>query len=285
MLTKTNIVSLTRIDASGNANPADPALTPLVDADFDAELALLGYSRSFAWFGRTAVGSILMPVGDLDGEVLDRRDSNRGFGDPVLQLGLNLVGAPAMKNMPDLLRFEPDVTVDLVLDLAVPIGEYDEGSPTNIGQNRWYGRVGVPIMFSLGDWVPGRRTTLELLPAVWLFGDNDDFVGQRMENDPMLQLESHLTRDFTEAFWGSLDAVWYHGAESTIGSLSGDELNDVGVGFTLGYQINDNMLLTMGDTVTTEDGRGDLDLRVFRVNLVFGWHRLLEGIRRLEGGG
>ena len=114
------------------------------------------------------------------------------------------------------------------------------------------------------------------------FEDNDDFLGDNLENEPLFQLEAHLTRDFTETFWGSFDAVWYQGAESTIAGLSGAELNDVGVGFTLGYKINDNLFLTAGYTVTTDDGPGDLDLGAFRINLIHGWHKLLEGIDRLK---
>ncbi len=288
MLTETNLFSLTYISASGNTNPVDPAHTIVPGADFDADLLLVGYSRSFSLFGRTAVGSIVVPVGDLGGEVggflFSLKDSARGFGDPILQLDVNLIGAPAMKNVPDLLRYEPDFTVDLVFTLAIPIGEYDDNSLANIGQNRWYGRVGVPIMISLGDWVPGSRTTLEFLPAVWFFGDNDDLLGQTVENDPLFQFESHLTRDFTETFWGSLDVVWYYGGKSTIGGLSGEALNEVGVGFTFGYQINDNLMLTAGYTATIDDGREDLDLGAFRINLVYGWHQLIEGINRLEEG-
>jgi len=37
---------------------------------------------------------------------------------------------------------------------------------------------------------------------VWLFGTNDDYVGQTLKTDPMFQLDAHLTRDFTETFWG-----------------------------------------------------------------------------------
>lgn len=284
MLTGTNVISLTYMHASGNANPLDPAHTIVPGADFSADLVLVGYSRSFSLFDRTAVGSLLLPVGELDGETtgpMSLSDSARGFGDPVLQLDMNLFGAPAMQNMPDLLRFEPTFTLDLVFTLSIPIGEYDEDSPANIGQNRWFGRVGLPVMINLGDWVPGHRTTLEFLPAVWFFEDNDDFLGQTMETDPLFQLEAHLTRDFTEGLWGSLDAVYYLGGESTIGGLSGEELSELGVGFTLGYQINRNLMLTAGYTATVDDGMDDLDLGVFRINLIYGWHQLLEGIDRL----
>ena len=284
MLTGTNLVNLTYLNASGNVNPLDPAHTVLPGADFETNIALVGYSRSFSFFGRTALGSLLVPVGDLNGGVsglFSAQDSARGFGDPMLQLDLNLFGAPAMRRMPELLRYEPGFTVDLVLDLGIPIGEYDKDSPTNIGQNRWYGRVGAPVTINLRDWVPGRRTTLEFVPAVWLFEDNDDFLGLTVETDPMLQLEAHLTHDFTETFWGSLDAVYYTGGKATIGGLPGEKLDDLGLGFTLGYTISDNLMLTAGYTATLDDGPGDLDLGVFRVNLVYGWHQLLEGIGRL----
>jgi hypothetical protein len=152
----------------------------------------------------------------------------------------------------------------------------------NLGQNRWYGRVGIPIVWQLGAWVPGRRTTLEFLPAVWLFGDNDDYVGQTMETDPMFQLDAHLTRDFTEHFWGSLDGAWYSGGKPTIDGVSGKKLSNVGLGFTLGYNINDNLNLTFSYKSTIDDDDpDDLRMDMFMVSLVYGWHPLLEGARRL----
>lgn len=283
MLTKTNLFSLTNLNSTGNSYIGDPTFGVVPDANFDAELTMVGYSRSFSLRGRTAVGSILVPVGNLQGEFPGpSASSTRGFGDPILQLDINLIGTPAMENLPGLMRYEPEFTVDLVMDLAFPIGEYDGTTLTNIGQNRWYGRLGVPIMKNLCDWVPGRRRTFEILPAVWFFGDNDEFLGQTLENDVLFQLDAHLTQDFTETFWGSLDLIWYEGAQPTIGGLPSGGLNELGLGFTLGYQINDNLLLTAGYTATLEDGPGDLDLGVFRLNLVYGWHKLLEGIDRLE---
>lgn len=67
MLTNTNVLSLTFMHASGNTNPLDPAHGIVPGADFEADLLLAGYSRSFSLFGGTAVGSILLPVGGLDG--------------------------------------------------------------------------------------------------------------------------------------------------------------------------------------------------------------------------
>ena len=133
--------------------------------------------------------------------------------------------------------------------------------------------------------MPGRRTTLEFLPAVWFFGTNDDYVGQTMKTDPMFQLDAHLTRDFTERFWGALDAAWYTGGKATIDGVEGEELNNIGLGLTLGYQINDNLNLTFGYKSTiNDDAPEDLRMDGFMVTLVYGWHPLIEGMRRLKSG-
>jgi outer membrane protein assembly factor BamA len=100
----------------------------------------------------------------------------------------------------------------------------------------------------------------------------------------MFQLDAHLTRDFTEHFWGSLDAAWYNGGESSINGVAGEKLNNFGFGLTLGYQINDNLNLTFGYKSTVNDGApGDLRMDAFMVTFVYGWHPLLEGSRRLKG--
>jgi hypothetical protein len=131
--------------------------------------------------------------------------------------------------------------------------------------------------------VPGRRTTLEFLPAVWLFGTNDNYVGQKMTTDPMFQLDAHLTRDFTEHFWAALDGSWYTGGQASIDGVSGEKLNNLGIGFTAGYQINDNLGLTCGYKSTVNDGApGDLRMDRFMVSLVYGWHPLVEGAKRLK---
>jgi hypothetical protein len=120
---------------------------------------------------------------------------------------------------------------------------------------------------------------------VWLFGDNDDYVGQKMKTDPMYQLDAHLTRDLTEHFWGSLDASWYYGGKATINGVPGEKRNDFGVGLTLGYQISKNLNLTVSYKSTVNDNApGDLQMDVFMVSLVFGWHPVIEGMQRLKGG-
>jgi hypothetical protein len=62
-------------------------------------------------------------------------------------------------------------------------------------------------------------------------------------------------------------------------------LNNFGLGFTLGYRINDNLGLTVGYKSTVDDlAPQDLRMDNFTVSLVYGWHPLIEGTKRLKGG-
>lgn len=287
-LSDANAVPVIVNSVSGNSNPFDPAHIVAPGSSIDATVALAGYARTFAMFDRAAMAAILLPMGRISGDVTVAgrtfSQSTSGFGDPTLEFTINVLGPPAQKNIPDMLRYQPGFSVDLLADLAVPIGEYNSSQPLNLGQNRWYGRLGAPIVWQLGDWVPMRRTTLEFLPAVWFFGTNDNYVGQTLKTDPLFQLDAHLTRDFTERFWGSLDAVWYNGGRATINGVQGEKLNNIGVGLTLGYTINDNLNLTVGYKSTVNDNApGDLKMDAFMVTLVYGWHPMIQGMQRLKG--
>jgi hypothetical protein len=283
-----NAVPVLGMSLSGNTNPIDPAHTVLAGADVAATMAIGGYARVLPLFGRSALVAVLVPMGRISGDVtvgaVEFSQDASGFGDPLVELNINVIGPKPITNIPDLLRYEPGFSVDLIADVTIPIGEYDGEQPLNIGQNRWYGRVGAPIVWQLGAWVPGRRTTLEFLPSLWLYSNNDDFVGRTLETDPMFQLEGHATRDLVEGLWAALDGTWVTGGKSTIDGVEGENLNNVGVGATLGYHINDNLQLTTGYMATINDSDPD-DLRLdgFKISLVYGWHPLIEGMGRLGG--
>ena len=274
---------------SGNTNPFDPSHSVVPGANFSATMAMAGVAHTFSLSNRAASLAVIAPMGRISGEVtagvLTLTQQAGGFGDPMIEFDINILGPRAQKSIPDAMRYEPGFSIDLLADLAVPIGKYDSSQALNIGLNRWYGRVAMPVILQLGPWVPGRRTTLEFLPSLWLFGDNTDYVGgQTLETDPAFQLEAHLTRDFTEKFWGSLEAVWYVGGKASVNGVSGESLNNVGLGFMVGYTINDNLGLRFGYKSTVNDrAPEDLRMDVFTVSLVFGWHPIIEGSRRLRG--
>jgi hypothetical protein len=286
-LSDANAVPMIFQSLSGNANPIDPAHVVSANANIDANVLIAGYAKMLPLFDRTLTLAVLEPMGRISSSTtvaghVSPQDAN-GFGDPMAEVGYNLIGPKALRTIPDLLRYEPKFSLNVIVDIAFPIGNYDSGQPLNLGQNRWYGRVGAPIVWQLGPWVPGRRTTLEVLPSVWSFTDNTDYMGKTLSTDPMYELEAHLTRDLTETFWGSLDSTWFLGGKSSVDGSSGDSLHNFGVGFTLGYQITDNLSLTAGYMATVNDNKpNDLKMDGFRISITYGWHKIVEGQKRLK---
>jgi len=281
-----NAVPVIVMSGTGNSNPLDPSNLFDPSASLSADVAIAGYAKMFPVWNKSAMLAVLMPMGRIEGEFLAGREASSGFGDPMVEFNINLIGPPPIMNLPDMLRYEPGFSMDLVVDLAFPLGQYDNTQSLNLGQNRWYGRVGTPIVWQLGPWIPDRRMTLEIFPSVWFFGDNDDFVGRNLSSEPTFELEAHLTRNFTSRFWGSLDATYVSSGDATIASMTTSGSDMTLVGYTLGYQINDSMQLTIGykSTLNNDTASDDLRMSTFMISLTTGWHRLLEGAGRLSGG-
>jgi hypothetical protein len=288
----TEAVPIIYESVTGNTNPFDPAQTEIPAANgvsFDATMTLSGYVKFFPLFDRSVMALMVVPMGHVSGDVTVAgktvTQSSNGFGDPMIEFDINVIGPPAQRTIPDGVFYEPGFSLDLLADLFLPLGEYDDKQVLNLGQNRWYGRLGAPIIWQLGPWVPGRRATLELLPAVYLFGANDDYnSGNTLRTDPKYQLDAHLTRDLMDHAWASLDATWYKGAQAYInGTKVGSKVDIFGCGLTLGYHVNDNASLTVGYKSTIDSSNpGNLRMDVFMVTLVIGWHPIIEGSKRLK---
>jgi hypothetical protein len=87
-----------------------------------------------------------------------------------------------------------------------------------------------------------------------------------------------------ERLWASIDAVGFFGGAATIDTTQGSSLSNFGIGGTLGIQVNDNMQVAVAYNSTINDSAPeDLKMDSFRVTLTYGWHALMEGMRRLKG--
>ncbi len=292
----TNAIPVIAMSTSGNTSPLDPSYRPDPSASVGADIAIAGFAKMMPIGNKAGMLAVLVPMGRINGDVTRGgsliRESSSGYGDAMIEFNMNLIGPPPIMNLPDMLRYEPGFSMDLIVDVAMPTGQYDNTQSLNLGLNRWYGRIGTPIVWQLGPWIPDRRTTLEFFPSVWFFGDNDDLLGQNLQSDPTFELEAHLTRNFTSVLWGSLDATYIESGDATISSMTapfpsttapGSDM--LTAGFTLGYQINDSMQLTFGykSTLNNDAGSNDLQLSTFSISFIAGWHRLIEGANRLSG--
>ena len=100
----------------------------------------------------------------------------------------------------------------------------------------------------------------------------------------MYQVEGHRTCDFMERLWGSFDLISYSGGQATIDGVEGSELSNLGMGGTLGYQVNENLQLTVSYSSSVNDKNPEeLKMDGFCFTNLCGWHPLIEGMRRLSG--
>ena len=109
-------------------------------------------------------------------------------------------------------------------------------------------------------------------------------MGQKLENDPIVQIEAHLTHDFTPGFFGSLDLLYRAGFESEINGIDvGEELDIGNLGFTLNYHVTDNVTMRTGFS-SNVFGDDDLDNSMLRIQFVYGWHPSVEDDKKMKGG-
>jgi hypothetical protein len=207
---------------------------PVSGVDSRITTGIVGYFETFELAGRTAnlVLELLYAKGTTDGLLFGapaRRDFS-GFGDLSVTLGVNLLGAPSMtvEGFRDF-RANPRPLLATSVKVVVPSGKYERGRLINVSGHRWATKL------ELGYVLPMRkRWLLELEAGVWVFGDDDDFVLGRREQDPILAAEAHLVRRFRPGLWGSLELNYYTGGRTTIaGEHRADLQRNARVGGTL----------------------------------------------------
>ena len=198
----------------------DPSL-PIEDAHLAQSTSLLAWSRSFGLLGRLAKVDVIAPYASLSGsarvagEKIERDVS--GLGDPRLRLTWIFHGAPALsskewKPRPD------DFVAGASVQVIAPAGQYDDDRVVNLGTNRWAVKPELGISKA---WGP---VSLELSSAVTFFQDNDDFLGQTREQDPLYAFQTHLVYSFRRGLWLALDGTYYTGGSTRVGGLRNDDL-------------------------------------------------------------
>jgi len=233
-------------------------------AEFKTNVAALMYTRAISVGGNLGSVSVIVPGAKVDaslGNLSALQGESSGLGDITVMGVMSLMGAPAYAKE-EFASYVPETIVDLLLAVTAPTGEYDKDKIINLGTNRWSVRVGAPIMhfFSTG---PGNSTTLEVQPSVTFFTDNDDVS---LEQDPMYRLEAHVTHDFSMMLWGSVDAIYTTGGETTINGIEKDNSQrSLGLGVSLGAFFSPTVGMTLSYGEIVSNNEHSQDGRSFRV--------------------
>jgi len=297
----TNIVSVQYLNLHLLASDSlqfDPTSYIYPAADVSADIFLASFARHMTLFNRPTVVSANVVAGSVHVDFDTSRtppaflppgvvpstsfsQATSGYADPAIQIDMNLFGTPPLNAGFDLLNYEPKWTLDVAVMLGIPVGEYDSDKVVNLGLNRTYGRIAFPFKYHFGVFAPGYMRSLEIIPSVWLFGENDDYVGQKLDNDPLWQLEAHWTQDFTRHFYGSIDLLYRKGFQSKFNGIDvGDDLEVGDIGFTLNYQVTDNLTLRTSYS-SNVFGNNKIDNSLIRFQIVYGWNQAMQNLMKL----
>ena len=297
----TNVMSVQYLNMDLQASDTvafDPAHYIYPNADVEADILIASWARHMTLFDRPSIlsanligGSVdadfdttttppeFLPPGVVPGTSVGQSAS--GYADPSVQLDMNLLGTPALPAVFSYMNYEPTWTLDAAFMLGVPLGQYDDDRVVNLGLNRFYGRVAFPFKYHFRVFTPGYMSSLEVVPSVWLFSENDDFLGQKLKNDPMWQIEAHWTHDFTRHFFGSLDLLYRNGFQSEIDGVDlGSDIEIGDLGFTLNFSVNDNVTIRTSFS-SNVFGDSDIDTSMIRLQFVYAWDRAIENIKKL----
>jgi hypothetical protein len=256
----TNVFVLSYQHSSGDI-VVDPSL-PVTGVDSDIDYLQLSYQRTFSLRDRTATLQMSLPFsrgttqGFVDGQF--RRRDTSGMGDVRMRFAINLKGAPSMDVTGfQALRKNPETIVGASLLVQAPTGGYEPDKLINEGSNRWSIKPAVGVI-----WPFHPTWLLEFEIGAWLFGDNDEFLGETRKQDPVLSTEIHLVKRFHPGFWASLDANFYVGGRTSVGTDTQANLQrNSRVGATLVFPIRGKHALraSVSTGAVTESG-GDYEL-------------------------
>ena len=176
------------------------------------------YARIMSIFGRTGGPGFSIPYISVDSEDSETGQSLmdlEGWGDPALTFDVNIFGADAMPREQFVLT--PSRTyLGLHLAAGTPWGSYDADSATNLGGNRWSGKATVNYSITGDEGV----SWLDFYAAAKVFGDNDDYFGNRERSqDPLLSFETHYSHNINSKVWLGGGLAYSYGGQVAVDGL------------------------------------------------------------------
>ena len=197
-------------------------------------------------FVSPGVGHIsgVIEVGDQEPEIVDIN----GLLDASVMMRVGLINSPAL-DMENYLKRELKFQLSGIFAITIPIGQYDQARIANLGGNRWGFKVGMPMIVPLSK-NKEKMFLWEIVPSVTFFTKNTKpHTGDVKTQKPLFWLEQHLTRNFTNRFWGSIDVGYQYGGKTAIDDISDNSvINQFAAGGSLAYAPFANIPLTFQGT-------------------------------------
>ena len=235
------------------------ASSPIKDFEIRANTYSAGIGGTFALWDRLASAALVVPY--IDGAAtglvngIPERVDREGMSDLRLRLTLSLLPGSA-QSVADFMRAAPDRTLGVSLVVNAPSGEYFDDKLVNLGTNRWALRPEFGGSRRFGRW------NLDGSLGVWLYGDNDEFLGNKERSqEPVTTLQGHLSYTFAPRLWLGASGTWYTGGTTSVDGVSDrNRQGNSRAGLTLAIPVGqqNSVKLAWSKGVTARFG-GDLE--------------------------
>ena len=197
----------------------DPSL-PVEDVDSEVHVVIASYVRTLEMFGRPTKLKLVQPWsnghwdGFLEGEFRTR--DTAGLVDTRVVVETIFAGAEAM-TAAEMADYQPKTVWGARLQLIAPTGSYDNDKVINLGANRW------GLIPEIGFGTPVGKWSFEGTLGAWLFGDNDEFVGEQLlEQEPLIVSKLHAIYTVRPGYWWALAAGFGYGGRTTVDGVKRD---------------------------------------------------------------
>jgi hypothetical protein len=213
------------------------ASLPITDFTVQTHTSVLAYVRTLDVWGRSGTLDLIVPYSWLSASAKIRGQGRErevsGFADPRMRFSVNFYGAPAL-SLEEFSAYRQDLIIGASLQVSAPLGQYDSDKAVNIGTNRWAFRPELGISQALGP------LTLELLPSVTFFTNNNDFFGgHHVAQDPIYAVQGHLIYRFSFGPWAAFDSTYYTGGGTSINGVKSDNRQEnVRLGLTVVFPLD-----------------------------------------------
>lgn len=186
-------------------------------------------------------GTLLIPATNDTQIPTNVSVNSSGFADGFIGFKLGLINQPAL-NVKEYAAHKHKTFSMTSYTRIWYSGSYDQNEALNLGSNRFTFELGLPMNIYLTKKNPKRLTWLEIYPAVHLYTANTNPTtitrADKTQQLPLFTLENHLSHNFTDKFWASLDLRYQYGGELKADGVKQDnQINVLGGGATVGYQI------------------------------------------------
>lgn len=205
-------------------NVAVDAALPIEDFTITAHSYALRYVRTFGVVNKLARMHVTVPYIDMAGQAkLSGQDTSiarNGFGDTRVQIGINLIGSPALERK-DFVQYSQKTIVGITLTTSIPTGQYYTDKRINLGTHRWAFKpeIGASKKFN--------NVYADAYVGMWFFESNASYLDTKiLKQKPLLSTQAHVSYYFKNQSMIGIDGNWFRGGKILIDDTPSGSLID-----------------------------------------------------------